>query len=72
MAKKQVRLKIDQLPHYLNPKDPISFVLKNGSVFLIRPVSIEGDNLKGKDRMGQTMTIPLRQIEDIWEEVKAS
>lgn len=71
MAKRQVKVTIDQLHTYILQNEALNFILKDRKVLHLRPNSLDGENLKAKNGMGQTMILPLHQIEEIWADIPA-
>ena len=63
--------KID--PAALSASDQLlNFVLKNHSVVLARPLSVESGAVKVKNTKGHVLHLPLDQIDEIWSDVKVS
>lgn len=72
MAKKQIRVPIDQLGSYTSPQQNLNIIMTDSSVFLVTPIDVKSDVAKVKNTKGHTLHLPLAQIEEIWAEEKAN
>lgn len=72
MAKRQLKISTEQLKKLSPGQEYLNFILKNGSVILAKPISLESDTLKIKNSKGHVLHLPLNQIEEIWAEEKVS
>lgn len=68
MAKRQVKITFDRITEYLETENKLSFILKNGSVTLGTPISLQSNILKIKNTKENKMDLPLSEIEEIWAE----
>ncbi|MEQ8469782.1 MAG: hypothetical protein RIC35_01275 [Marinoscillum sp.] len=72
MAKRQVRVAIDQLLTFVTRNENLNIVMTDGSVFLVNPTEVKSGVAKVKNTKGHILHLPLAQIEEIWAEVKAN
>tara|TARA_Y100000817_G_scaffold304169_1_gene286899 strand:- start:318 stop:542 length:225 start_codon:yes stop_codon:yes gene_type:complete len=72
VSKKQVKYELEQLSSLIDGDVTVSFILKNNSVYLAKPLSIKSDQVKIKNTKGHILDLPITQIEEIWGEEKAT
>lgn len=72
MAKSQILVEKDSIKDYLQDTQYLSFIMKNTSVFLVRPVEIKSEVVKSINTKGHILHLPFAEISEIWAEEKVN
>lgn len=70
MAKRQIKVKKNELAPLMISGNQVTIILRNDSVYPGRVLSIESGSVKLKNTKGHVLHLPLDQIEEIWSEEK--
>jgi hypothetical protein len=72
MSKKQVRIKPSELADQSDQlrNEWLNFILKNGSVFLCQIDKFKQDKIILRNTRLGRITIPLQEIDEVWQELK--
>jgi hypothetical protein len=72
VAKRQILVEKGSIQDYLQDNRYLSFIMKNASVFLVRPLEIKSEVVKSINTKGHILHLPFAEIFEIWAEEKVN
>jgi hypothetical protein len=72
VAKRQILVEKGSIQDYLQDNRYLSFIMKNASVFLVRPLEIKSEVVKSINTKGHILHLPFAKISEIWAEEKVN
>lgn len=69
MSKRQVKISIANIESHFTSEKVLSFIMRNGSVILARPIHSDQNLMTVENTRKKNMKLLLSDIEEIWTEV---
>jgi len=70
MAKRQIKVEINNLASFAGKDIFLNIISKQGSVYLGKILEVKSEEVKIKNTKGHTLLLPIAQLDEIWAEEK--